>query len=190
MLVGLLATSPAVAQERSLADTEATRSYRLGEAYAAEARELGVPSPRPGGLRKQRWWVEHRLRPWIARRRLRNARVGRQLFTLYQGRGIHGALAQALVAATALDFAAALIRARSRARRPEVRALVSGVLDPVLRETVRGALPIFARCAATAEDLREFTIRDRCLGGARQLEAWAAEAREAGGSGRWPAGGR
>ena len=167
---GLVAAPAAAQHVVELPNGRRTQVYVAGVQLADGARALRPPRPRGGDLGKQRWWLQHRFTPWLAQRRAMNRVAGASVFSLYLGHGVHGALTQALVATIHSDFADALMQVRSRPRRDDARELVASVVNHVLRESVEGALTSFARCASTAEGLRDFTLRDRCLAGARGLQ--------------------
>lgn len=165
-LLGL--ASAAEAQPRMDPDAEPVlqRAHQL----AALARATPPPRRRPGDLRKQRWWVQQHLIPWMRRRGWRDHAATTAVFRIYRGAGPHNGAAQELTARIADDFARALLGLRARARTAQETRLYSSVLDAPLRESAARAILIYGRCARTAEGLHAGALLTRCRERAAQLE--------------------
>lgn len=168
-VLAALAAAPARAQPAvAFPHGPGAQACTLGASIAAEARAMRAPAVRPGGLRKQRWWVERRLGPWMLRRGGRVRAVSWVLFHVYRRRDLRGALAQALVATSAAEYAEALRGLRARAPTARARALFAGTIDRALVEVSRTALLAYARCEAVADGLNA-AIGVYCRDGAARL---------------------
>ncbi len=170
----------AESMEIALGRSQATTRLVVGVRLLEDARAAHAPMSRPGDLRKQEWWVETHLEPWLVRRTALNRVAMACFYPVYQGVGMHGGIAQEATAHVFEDFARVLLSVRARPSSPDVARLFASVVDAPIQESVRRALVAYDRCVRTADGLDVGWLRDRCRDRANQLEADTTSALGAG----------